>query len=169
MGKRKSEGDKRDLGEDKIYLNNATGFPKFKLYSFFIYITIKFDFILLKNACIDNQPFAKAEFGMDGDVYFTDGPAVYRQQNGKLLILWSSWGEKGYTVGQAVSDSGKIEGPWRHLEQIVFGPDGGHGMFFHTKEGALKYLLHYPNQPGDEHPLLLELAETELGLKATLS
>ena len=44
---------------------------------------------------------------MDGDVYFTDGPAVYRQQNGKLLILWSSWGEKGYTVGQAVSDSGK--------------------------------------------------------------
>ena len=55
MGKRKSEGDKRDLGEDKIYLNNATGFPKFKLYSFFIYITIKFDFILLKNACIDNQ------------------------------------------------------------------------------------------------------------------
>ena len=99
----------------------------------------------------------------------TDGPAVYRQQNGKLLILWSSWGEKGYTVGQAVSDSGKIEGPWRHLEQIVFGPDGGHGMFFHTKEGALKYLLHYPNQPGDEHPLLLELAETELGLKATLS
>ena len=114
-------------------------------------------------------PFAKAEFGMDGDVYFTDGPAVYRQQNGKLLILWSSWGETGYTVGQAVSDSGKIEGPWRHLEQIVFGPDGGHGMFFHTKEGALKYLLHYPNQPGDEHPLLLELAETELGLKATLS
>ena len=114
-------------------------------------------------------PFAKAEFGMDGDVYFTDGPAVYRQQNGKLLILWSSWGEKGYTVGQAVSDSGKIEGPWRHLEQIVFGSDGGHGMFFHTKEGALKYLLHYPNQPGDEHPLLLELAETELGLKATLS
>ena len=86
-----------------------------------------------------------------------------------MLILWSSWGEKGYTVGQAVSDSGKIEGPWRHLEQIVFGPDGGHGMFFHTKEGALKYLLHYPNQPGDEHPLLLELAETELGLKATLS
>lgn len=55
MGKWKSEGDKRDLGEDKIYLNNATGFPKFKLYSFFIYITIKFDFILLKNACIDNQ------------------------------------------------------------------------------------------------------------------
>ena len=114
-------------------------------------------------------PFAKAEFGMDGDVYFTDGPAVYRQKDGKILILWSSWGEKGYTVGQAVSDSGKIEGPWRHLEQIVFGPDGGHGMFFHTKEGALKYLLHYPNQPGDEHPLLLELAETELGLKATLS
>lgn len=114
-------------------------------------------------------PFAKAEFGMDGDVYFTDGPAVYRQQNGKLLILWSSWGEKGYTVGQAVSDSGKIEGPWRHLEQIVFGPDGGHGMFFSTKEGTLKYLLHYPNKPGDEHPLLLDLVESGQGLKATIS
>ena len=34
----------------------------------------------------------KAEFGMDGDVYFTDGPAVYRQQNGKLLILWYQLG-----------------------------------------------------------------------------
>lgn len=111
-------------------------------------------------------PFAKAEFNMDGDVYFTDGPAVYRQKNGKLLILWSSWGEKGYTVGQAISDSGKIEGPWRHLDNIVFGPDGGHGMLFETKENEWKYLLHYPNTKGEEHPLLLHLEETEEGVKS---
>lgn len=110
-------------------------------------------------------PFAKAEFGMDGDVYLSDGPAVYRHQNGTLLILWSSWGKNGYTVGQTVSDSGNIKGPWRHLKQIVFEPDGGHGMVFKTKENKLKYLLHYPNKAGEEHPLLLELSETEEGVK----
>ncbi len=39
-------------------------------------------------------PFAKVEFGMEGDVYFTDGPSVYKKKNGQLVILWSSWGRK---------------------------------------------------------------------------
>ena len=47
-------------------------------------------------------PFAKEEFGMDGDVYFTDGPCVTRMDDGKLYMTWSSWSDKGYAVGVAV-------------------------------------------------------------------
>ena len=38
-------------------------------------------------------PFAKAEFGMDGDVYFTDGPCVKKLHDGELIMTWSSWSE----------------------------------------------------------------------------
>ena len=57
---------------------------------------------------------------MEGDVYFTDGPSVYKKKNGQLVILWSSWGENGYTVGQTVSESGNIQGPWTHVDKPGF-------------------------------------------------
>jgi len=104
-------------------------------------------------------PFAKHEFGIDGDVYFTDGPALHKLKNGKLSMLWSSWSENGYAVGQAVSDSGKITGPWRHLKEKIFKQDGGHGMIFTTKEGITNYTLHYPNDKCKEHPVIFELGE----------
>lgn len=104
-------------------------------------------------------PFAEKEFGMAGDVYFTDGPSVYQMQNGKLAILWSSWGEKGYAVGAAVSESGKLKGPWKHLDLPVFDENGGHGMIFTTNEGRIKYILHYPNELYCEHPLILSISD----------
>ena len=40
----------------------------------------------------------------DGDtVYVTDGPELYRSKTGALLMLWSSYGKKGYVEGQARS------------------------------------------------------------------
>lgn len=88
-------------------------------------------------------PFAKAEFGMDGDVYFTDGPAVYRQKDGKILILCSSWGKKDYTVGQAVSDSRKNRRTVETFGADCFWSGWWAWDVFPHKEGALKYLLHY--------------------------
>ena len=32
-------------------------------------------------------PFAKIEFGMGGDVYFTDGPCVFRAENELYMFL----------------------------------------------------------------------------------
>ena len=104
-------------------------------------------------------PFAREEFGMDGDVYFTDGPTVCETGDGETILLWSSWGGHGYSVGRAVSESGNLAGPWKHDEQPLF-ENGGHGMLFRSKEGELYYMLHYPNDIGKEHPVLHRVSET---------
>ncbi len=98
-------------------------------------------------------PFAKAEFGMDGDVYFTDGPFLYRNEDGKLYMPWSSWADRGYAVGVAVSDSGRLLGPWHQESDPLFPADGGHGMLFERFDGTLLYTLHYPNTKYEEHPI----------------
>jgi hypothetical protein len=80
----------------------------------------------------------------DGDtVYVTDGPELYRSKTGKLLMLWSSYGKKGYVEGQARSRSGTLDGPWEQLGTLVE-RDSGHGMLFHTFEGKLMMILHRP-------------------------
>ena len=97
-------------------------------------------------------PFAKAEFGMDGDVYFTDGPCVMKMEDEKLYMTWSSWSNCGYAVGVAVSDSGKVEGPWRQLEEPLFPENGGHGMLY-KDDDSMKFTLHYPNDKYKERPI----------------
>ena len=106
-------------------------------------------------------PFSKAEFGMDGDVYFTDGPCVVKSENGPLYMTWSSWGDRGYAVGTAVSDSGTVLGPWRHQPTPIFPENGGHGMLFRDLEGVLHFTLHYPNDKYREHPIFERILESE--------
>jgi len=95
-------------------------------------------------------PFAKAEFGLDGDVYLSDGPYVIRDKKGRLQMIWSSWSEQGYAIGLAVSDNGSLKGPWRHLPEPISRQDGGHGMIFRDKNGELKLALHSPNDTPNE-------------------
>ena len=109
-------------------------------------------------------PFAKAEFGMDGDVYFTDGPYVVRLPDGKLNMIWSSWSEQAYAVGVAESESGKISGPWKQLETPLWPANGGHGMLFHEKDGSLWFALHFPNDKYLERPVFYAV-DTTGGLK----
>ena len=97
-------------------------------------------------------PFAKQEFGIDGDCYFSDGPNVQRLDDGKLYMIASSWGANGYAIGVAVSDSGKIAGPWRHQKEPLFPENGGHGQFFKSLEGELMLALHHPNDKHKERP-----------------
>ena len=106
-------------------------------------------------------PFAKAEFGMEGDVFFTDGPCAHRMEDGSLGVLWASWSPRAYAVGMAVSQSGTLAGPWEHRAQPVFPENGGHGMLFRSKEGELIYTLHYPNDKGLERPILTRLSEAD--------
>ena len=101
-------------------------------------------------------PFAKAEFGMDGDVYFTDGPCVFCKDE-RLYMTWSSWSARSYAVGLAYSESGTMEGPWIQEAKPFFPENGGHGMVFADKEGKLQFALHYPNDKYQEHLLLTEL------------
>ncbi len=110
-------------------------------------------------------PFAKKEFGIEGDVYFSDGPTCHRLSSGALVLTWSSWGEKGYTVGQAISESGKLSGPWEHLPEPVFSGNGGHGMLFENRKGELHYILHSPNDFYQEKPKILDVVEENRGLR----
>lgn len=104
-------------------------------------------------------PFAKAEFGIEGDVYFSDGPCPLMLQNGKLAIIWSGWGKDGYAVGVAVSDTGDIVGPWRQ-EPVPLVPGGaGHGMVFTALDGNRYFALHAPNDKYLERPVFRKLTE----------
>ncbi|MDR2201574.1 MAG: glycoside hydrolase family 43 protein [Clostridiales bacterium] len=83
---------------------------------------------------------------IDGDCYITDGPFLRRLKSGKLLMLWSSNAQDGYAMGTAVSDGGKIHGPWRHISKPLVSKGGGHGMIFEFKN-ALYISFHSPNHP----------------------
>lgn len=99
--------------------------------------------------------------------YVTDGPFMHRTAEGELLIIWSSFTEKGYAVGTAHSLSGEIQGPWKHDEVPLINKDGGHGMLFWTFEGELRLSIHTPNQTPFERPVFLPV-KVENGKLVTL-
>ncbi|HYO09273.1 MAG TPA: glycoside hydrolase family 43 protein [Tepidisphaeraceae bacterium] len=97
--------------------------------------------------------------GSEGGNYVTDGPSLYKSKSGKLFMIWSSFGTGNYTTGVAISDSGKLAGPWRQEKEAIFTDDGGHGMLFKTFEGQLMMVLHSPNE-GSERPRVFEMEDT---------
>jgi len=92
--------------------------------------------------------------------WVTDGPYLYRSKSDRLFMIWSSGGEHGYTTGVAVSDSGKLAGPWRQQPEPLYANDGGHGMIFRTFAGQLMLVLHQPNEAPEERIHLFELEDT---------
>jgi hypothetical protein len=98
-------------------------------------------------------------------VYITDGPFVYRTKTGHLLILWSSYGDKGYTMGIARSESGHIGGPWLQDPEPLYDDDGGHGMIFRSFDDRLFVAFHSPNDTPNERPVFMNIEETEDSLR----
>ncbi|MEI8375068.1 MAG: glycoside hydrolase family 43 protein [Planctomycetota bacterium] len=95
-----------------------------------------------------------------GNAFVTDGPFLHRTQGGKLLMIWSSFRKGGdYAVGQAESESGNVNGPWRHAKDVLYGEDGGHGMIFRDFNENLLLVLHQPNIGNRERAHLLKLRE----------
>ncbi len=104
--------------------------------------------------------------------FVTDGPFLYRAQNGELLMLWSSFSNGGYTLGVARSASGTVTGPWHQDAIPLYAEDGGHGMLFHTfdpqgmqSHGQLMLTLHRPNKSPDERPIFIPIGESDGVLK----
>ena len=93
----------------------------------------------------------------DLGAHVTDGPYMYRSKTGKLLMVWSGFGKGGYLVGVAISQSGKLAGPWKQYPQPIFDQDGGHPMLFRRFDGQLMLILHSPNHPPDERARLFEV------------
>ncbi len=90
--------------------------------------------------------------------HVTDGPSLYASKSGKLFMIWSSGANNGYTTGIAISDSGRLSGPWRQQSQPVYMEDGGHGMLFTTFENKLMMVLHAPNTPA-ARPRIFEMQD----------
>jgi arabinan endo-1,5-alpha-L-arabinosidase len=74
--------------------------------------------------------------------------------NGELVMLWSTTGVNGYTMGLARSASGKVTGPWIQDAEPLDIRDGGHGMLFHKLDGTLQLTIHQPNKHPLERPVI---------------
>lgn len=99
-------------------------------------------------------------------VYVTDGPFLYRAPDRALLMLWSSVGTGGYTLGTARSASNLIEGPWIQDEDPLYSGDGGHGMLFRTFDDRLMLALHSPNRgPSRARFFEIEYLDKKLKIK----
>lgn len=83
--------------------------------------------------------------------YVTDGPFLWRREDGTLICLWSGFSDHGYAQGVAVSDNGEINGRFSQAAPL-FLDNGGHGMLFRTPEGDVLLALHSPNTSLKERP-----------------
>ncbi len=92
--------------------------------------------------------------------YVTDGPFMWRNEDGTLLMLWASFSKDGYTQALARSSNGEIDGKFEQVKPL-FMKDGGHGMIFRTKEGKLMMTLHSPNEHLKERPFFFEVVEED--------
>lgn len=94
--------------------------------------------------------------GVNG--YVTDGPFLWRNEDGTLLCLWASFSPGGYTEALAVSDNGEIDGHFTQIDPL-FDKDGGHGMIFRDLTGQLRLTLHTPNDHLEERPFFYPIHE----------
>ena len=90
----------------------------------------------------------------------TDGPFLYKASSWKLIMIWSSFGTNGYAIGQAISENGRIAGPWTQAN-LIFKENGGHGMIFKTFENQLVLLFHQPNIGPQERAQMYLIEEVE--------
>ncbi|WP_159699038.1 glycoside hydrolase family 43 protein [Arthrobacter sp. 18067] len=94
-------------------------------------------------------------------VHVTDGPFLFRLSSGKLIMLWSSFGDHGYAMGIARSESGTVLGPWTQEPEPLWSTDGGHGMIGRALDGSLFLTLHQPNKSPHERAAFFPLIEGE--------
>jgi GH43 family beta-xylosidase len=83
----------------------------------------------------------------------TDGPYMYRHDDGKLEMVWSNFSKRDYVVAVAQSSNGRLDGKWTHRDHLLYQKnlrpewttDGGHAMIFKAKDGKTKITFHGPN------------------------
>ena len=97
--------------------------------------------------------------------YVTDGPFLYRTEQGRLLMIWSSLVGENYVEAISYSDNGKIDGEWKHADELLFSDNGGHGMIFEGFEKEKYFVFHSPNITPNERPCLIKIAEKDNTLK----
>lgn len=93
--------------------------------------------------------------------YGSDAPFVQTLSDGRLFLTWSPYLQDTYVVLGAVSESGDIHGPWRHLDEPIFEDNGGHAMFFRNKANELCMVLHAPESQQKERAHLFVMREKD--------
>ena len=102
--------------------------------------------------------YKKAVSLRENDIaYVTDGPYLFRNLDGGLYCIWSSYNENGYVELISKSDNGDIDGNWSVCEKPLFSKDGGHGMRFIDFHGNECFIIHRPNIPTLERPVILRM------------
>ena len=89
----------------------------------------------------------------------TDGPFLYRPEDGRLLCIWSSFNKNGYAELVSESSNGDIDGEWTVNKKPLFKRNGGHGMIFRTFRGETMFVMHSPNESPLERAVLYKLDE----------
>jgi arabinan endo-1,5-alpha-L-arabinosidase len=100
--------------------------------------------------------------------HVTDGPYVWLGKTGTLYVIWLSRAhEQRHELGVAISDSGKLAGPWRQEDKPLFGDYGGHGIIFNSFDSRLMLILHSPDGggTGPRRPHIFEIEDTGETLK----
>lgn len=85
--------------------------------------------------------------------YVAEGPYLY-EENGNVVLLWSTFTKTGYSVIKSVSKNG-IYGEYE-FEKKIFEKDGGHCMRFKAFNGKTLITLHQPNFSPNERMKLIE-------------
>lgn len=107
-----------------------------------------------------SDPYWADGEGVDGH-FVTDGPYIYKTESGKLLMIWSSFSGGNYLEAVAVSENGRIDGNWRHCENLLSCENGGHGMIFKAFDGKLYFTMHSPNSHPNERPVIIPIKELD--------
>ena len=105
------------------------------------------------------------ELGLAKDPLFTDGAFLIRSGDGPLHMLWSAFGEAGYAMGVATSESGSVLGPWRQQQSPLWAKNGGHGMVLHRNDGSDLLVFHAPNDTPNERVVTAPVSVSAAGLK----
>ncbi len=105
------------------------------------------------------------ELNLAEDPLFTDGPFLIRTEGGSLHMLWSSFGEEGYAMGVATSESGSVLGPWVQEEEPLWARNGGHGMVFTDPHGGRRLVFHWPNDTPNERVTTVGVRVTDSGIE----
>ena len=105
------------------------------------------------------------ELGLAKDPLFTDGAFLIRSGDGPLHMLWSAFGEAGYAMGVATSESGSVLGPWRQQQSPLWAKNGGHGMVLHRNDGSDLLVFHAPNDTPNERVVTAPVSVSATGLK----
>ena len=105
------------------------------------------------------------ELGLAKDPLFTDGAFLIRSGDGPLHMLWSAFGEEGYAMGVATSETGSVLGPWRQQQSPLWAKNGGHGMVLHRSDGSDLLVFHAPNDTPNERVVTAPISIGTAGLK----